>query len=632
MAEEAEGPEAGGEPSPGADPAAMAMALGSASRKEADAFLRDQRELIGLQKHHLREQFKQLRLGIWQLRLGVLLRAATAMMGVAIAIVLGAAVWDAAHDDGLVIEAFSMPPDLAARGLTGEVVASQLLANLSSFQVMTRSARDASSFTNNWGSDIKVEIPETGVSIGEINRFLHEWLGHETHITGAVYRTQSGIAVTARAGSDIAPTITGSESDLDQLLRKTAEAIYRTTQPYRYAQYVFNAGSRVQEGEEAQQSLVANGSPQDRFWAYNGLVTMYASQFAFDRSEQAARAAIILRPNSGMTYYNLARIERVAQHDEAALAASRTALRLERDPDVGAVSWTSIRFWIECAGAGLEGDYRDAVKSCGQADLLPDIANVHYQSRLLQLPAFAGMHDAAALREAYAALAPTDDPRDLAGRANFEALNEFALGHGEALMERRADLESRPAQLPYSFFYNARTARSAIAYALALSGDFSGAHAEIDKTPADCGLCLRTRGRIDGFEKNWGGADYWFARAVLDAPSTPFAFTDWGRVLLDKGDADGAIAKFTLANQKGPHFADPLEGWGEALVTKKEPDAALAKFEDANKYAPNWGRLHLKWGEALANAGKNDEAKVQFTRAAQLDLTPDEKAELARQT
>jgi tetratricopeptide (TPR) repeat protein len=89
-----------------------------------------------------------------------------------------------------------------------------------------------------------------------------------------------------------------------------------------------------------------------------------------------------------------------------------------------------------------------------------------------------------------------------------------------------------------------------------------------------------------------------------------------------KGDDDGAIAKFTLANGKGPHFADPLELWGEALMAKNRSDLALAKFEEANQYAPNWGRLHLKWGEALFYAGAKDQARKQLAIAAKLDLSP----------
>ena len=98
--------------------------------------------------------------------------------------------------------------------------------------------------------------------------------------------------------------------------------------------------------------------------------------------------------------------------------------------------------------------------------------------------------------------------------------------------------------------------------------------------------------------------------------------------MMAKGDLDGAIAKFTSANQKGPHFADPLEMWGEALVVKNRSDLAIGKFEEANKYAPNWGRLHLKWGEALLWSDDKAGAEKQFAVAAKLWLTPAEKSQL----
>jgi len=160
-------------------------------------------------------------------------------------------------------------------------------------------------------------------------------------------------------------------------------------------------------------------------------------------------------------------------------------------------------------------------------------------------------------------------------------------------------------------------------------GNFVAAHAWIDRTPGDCNLCLRTRGKIDAAENNYGGAAFWFAAAVAKAPSIPFAYADWGQALLERGEPDGAIAKFTLANQKGPHFADPLEMWGEALMKQNRSDLALAKFTEAEKYAPNWGRLHLKWAEALGYAGRKDEAQKQYALAAGLDFSAADKAELA---
>ena len=169
-----------------------------------------------------------------------------------------------------------------------------------------------------------------------------------------------------------------------------------------------------------------------------------------------------------------------------------------------------------------------------------------------------------------------------------------------------------------------------VAYAQARLGHTAEAQAQIAPTPGNCYDCLRARARIAALGGRAARADWWFDRAVIAAPSIPFAYADWGEVLLERGQPDAAIEKFTIANQKGPHFADPLEGWGEALMAKNQSHLALTKFEEADKYAPNWGRLHLKWGEALGYAGKPDEAKAQFARASQLDLVAADKAELAR--
>jgi tetratricopeptide (TPR) repeat protein len=170
--------------------------------------------------------------------------------------------------------------------------------------------------------------------------------------------------------------------------------------------------------------------------------------------------------------------------------------------------------------------------------------------------------------------------------------------------------------------------RPQFALAKAELGDFKAAEAIIAPTAGDDDRALRMRGFIVEMEGQHARADWWFNRAEARTPHIPFADEMWGKVLLARGDANGAIAKFKLASQRSSHFADALEGWGEALMAKKDSGAA-AKFAEAEKYAPNWGRLHLKWGEALASAGKKDEAQKQFALAARLDLSAADKAELA---
>jgi len=134
------------------------------------------------------------------------------------------------------------------------------------------------------------------------------------------------------------------------------------------------------------------------------------------------------------------------------------------------------------------------------------------------------------------------------------------------------------------------------ALAEARTGDVRSARQEIDRTPRDCTLCLRVRGDIDAAQKNWAGTAFWFEDSVRRAPSIPFAYADWGAMLLHNGDYDDAIAKFGVAHEKGPHFADPLEMWGEALMY----------------------------------VGRRDEAKEQFSLASHLDLNAADAAALAR--
>jgi len=167
--------------------------------------------------------------------MSIVLKTMTAVVGLAVAAALCAAIWYAAHDNGLVIEPFSVPPDMAQRGLT-----------VSCRRPAARQARGdpgrngfraaAGSYTNNWGDDIKVQIPETGVSIGQFYGLLVTGLGARRTSPAKCSAPRTAFP-SRRGGGDGGAMVTGSETDLDKLLQQTAEAIYKRTQPYRYAIY-----------------------------------------------------------------------------------------------------------------------------------------------------------------------------------------------------------------------------------------------------------------------------------------------------------------------------------------------------------------------------------------------------------
>jgi tetratricopeptide (TPR) repeat protein len=638
MNEESERPSAG----TGNGPAWSALAAGD--RAKVNAFLdeqtrlaRDQADVARLQAEGLR---REDRLRLWSLRvhhvsnvMKLAFELALAFILVTMAAGVAGMIWSAAHDKGLVIEAFSVPPDLAGRGLSGEVVAAKLLDKLSSLQAQTVSNRAPSSYANNWGNDLKLQIPDTGISVGEFNRTLHAWLGHQTRITGEIYHVPGGIAVTARAGSDTSPTFAGSEADLDGLLQKAAESVYRATQPYRYVVYLMNA-NRTREAEAAANALIANGSLQDRAWAYIGLANVYSGEGDLRRAMGALRSALALRPDFIMAYQNIGGIEGQLQHDEASLAAASKLVSLTRqreDTDLSDQSWKFDPLLAESGLAADLGDFRGQIETDRQVEAFPEFSGSVENARQADIIAFASMHDPRSERERFAALPSSANPQVLLPRDAVLTISDVILGRWERAVENQAKFESRLSKLgAVGQIIISRQLWPWTALALAMSGDLAGAHELIDKAPADCDLCLRVHGRIDAIGKNWPGADYWFARAVHDAPSPPFAWTDWGHALLQKGDPDAAIGKFEAAHERGPLFADPLELWGEALMAKNWSDLAIDKFSEAAKDAPNWGRLHLKWGEALHYAGRDDDAHGQFALASRLDLSASERAELER--
>ncbi|MGD0142311.1 MAG: hypothetical protein ABSC92_04065 [Rhizomicrobium sp.] len=642
---------------PSSDAAAWAV-LGAVSRQSAEEFIAEQKKvaqkqqmLLDLQAHELKHE---LSLRHWSLRvhhvsdvMKVSFEIAVALIMIAVALFIGGAVWSAAHDDGLVIQAFSVPPDLAARGMTGEVVAGRMLDRLSDLQAQTESMRNPGSYTNNWGNDIKVQIPDTGVSVGEFNRYLHQWLGHETNITGDVVRTANGLTVTARAGSDAGDSFTGPEADLDSLLRRASEAVYARTQPYRYGTFLYEH-DKLLPAMAVFAGDTQSGSAEERAWANVGWANTLGTQNAIQESEDKSRAAVSLNPDIALGWLKLTQNASALGQSEAALAAGRMSLRV-----IDGRGAENLRpeylpmFRLEMTGFidDLLGDYSDEVKQYQAVQAGKAFRFIAEGLSYSIATALVENHDLPAARRFLATLPGffTDSTighsPQIAAVVAQESVHIVELvaalddRNWPQVLELARDIDAVEPKLTASFnagVYLPTQNWPYLAYAEAMTGDFESAHAQIDRTPNDCDVCLRFRGRIDAEQKNWSGAAWWFERAVAAAPSSPFAYTDWGAMLLAHGDYDGAIDKFRQANQKGPHFADPLEMWGEALTAKNRSDLALAKFADADKYAPNWGRLHLKWGEALLWSGNKADAEKQFAIAAQLDLSAADKAVLAK--
>jgi tetratricopeptide (TPR) repeat protein len=653
MTEEAEleGGEASEGPEP-ANPAAVSIALGRRSSPgttevdaEAAAFLRDQRRLINIQAEHLHEQrelqLAHLRVRRWKDRMSLSLQGLAVLAGVGIAVAFAAMAWRAHEDHGLLVDAFSVPPELSAEGLSGSVVAQRFLDKLNELQTATESDRPAATFQNNWGDDIKVEIPETGLKLGEIERLLRDRFGNVSHVTGDVYRTSTGIALTARLADTPPRTFEGSTGNLDLLIQQAAESVYRFNQPYRFSDYLEQHG-RVEEAIAVISDLATSGPPNERGWAYAEW-----AQFNLNHYGDANGARLHAKQGLGFTEgatvhadIALINVEVWSGHDEQALKYSR-----DLDPKAHKLSSDITRAYFEQNSlissaylSSLVGDLNSSADKWLRVAKLPEYQGLARLSYALAATMFALNHDPRSGQSTLDSLGSPDDTSFLQANAisAFTGLPGYWLAaergdwHAALIHAQAADawLENHKAKLRVMGLMQSVWIRPLEALAMAKGGDVAGAETLIETTAADCYLCLRVRGQIATEKHDWPTAERWFAEATRQAPSLPFAFTDWGVERLAHGDTDGAIAVLQRAHEVGPRFADPIELAGEALMRKGDYRGAVAKFRSADRSAPWWGANHLHWGQSLLHTGDKRDAKEQLDKARSLSLSVSDRAQL----
>lgn len=176
---------------------------------------------------------------------------AIAAVVVALIVAAGAVVWSASRTTGLVIQPFTVPPELAEDGLGGRAVAALFQDELLRLEAATNSARPSASFRNDWSEAITVEVEAGGLSLTDTYRALVHWLGNETYINGGLSRTTAGLELVVRTSDGTAVTVQGPADRPGDLMRQAAGRIYEQTQPYRYLIYLQRIeeeapGSRVQ--------------------------------------------------------------------------------------------------------------------------------------------------------------------------------------------------------------------------------------------------------------------------------------------------------------------------------------------------------------------------------------------------
>ena len=170
--------------------------------RKTEAFLSEQTALLKVQKEHLKDehaarlhflqgQAREVDIRRFGLRLRVAFQLFLALIATAIGIGMVVMIRDAVTARSVVIDPFDIAPNVAAEVPSGKIVAAGLLDVLTRIQAATRSSAEHRALSNAWTNDIAIDVPETGVSIGQLERMLKTRFGHDQHIEGDLVKTST---------------------------------------------------------------------------------------------------------------------------------------------------------------------------------------------------------------------------------------------------------------------------------------------------------------------------------------------------------------------------------------------------------------------------------------------------------
>ena len=598
-----------------ADPLASAIAVEAAEagqsgwRAEAVAYLRSQKALVDLQIRYFEPQRRLAReerlLAIDaarrkrfadRLKNTVQLLATLGAAGVAIAVIV--LIRDAVVSRGVVVEPFKTPPALAPRGVSGEVVAAGLLDELEKLQAATRSAARGPDVRSAWSSDVRIEVPQTGVSMGEIDRLLRQRLGHDSHVGGDLVQSDTGgLALTVRGDGVPARTFQGAAGDLSKLTRAAAEYAYGRSQPVRFAAYLIE-NNRNADGVDFLPGAISRATDDaaraklENDWGI-ALAGLNRPREAIARY----RAAMTLQPYYWTAWVNLATTLLAASGEEAgwresaallraadaAPAAHKPEFRLLQNPAQTVFDWP----------LALASFLKDAQLNAGAG------ASSTIDGPVIAI-IYAAMHDHPSAAR-YLALS---DPNDPTTKTTGDLLAGQALLDAGTPAAAVAPLEAywKSWQGDTGLQQESIDAPCAVGLAFGLAGRTAEAEA-VFKRVGPWSLCYAARADVLEHAGDLAGAERVWAEGLLAAPDLPTIYLRRGLSELRRNDLSRAAADFAAAHSRAPHFADPLKGWGDVLVREGRWREAGAKYREALKYAPAWPELKQAAAKAATRPG-----------------------------
>jgi tetratricopeptide (TPR) repeat protein len=509
------------------------------------------------------------------------------LLGLIFLMIVLSFIWSAARAKSVVVEPFDTPPQLRERGLTPQVLAASIQDSIKVIQELNTRAALQRNIDNAWTNDIDAEVPNTGVSVGELDRLLRARLGNQTHVQGSLVRNPDAtVSLTIRATGVQSRTFTGPEVSLPQLTSSAAEYVYGQFEPRLFSRYLTGTG-RADEAITFLETAYPRAPESYRSELASSWATALATKGRMAEAVEKGRLAVELDPLNWIAWSNLIGNLYDTEGQEGAARAGRL---LERRIELTPSSERSgpelnvlqnyrplVQDWVGLRDATLRS--LDATGGRGA------LATGNVSASLAET--FGQMHDWRGANRALASSPPGND-RDAAILIvhAFRRLEARDYEGARSVLQRFHRLWESDEDVHFTYPFGP----CYLAFATSMAGD----RAAGDALFAGTGRwveCYTFRAHTIEATGDRRRADAAYARAIRLAPSLPFAYHHYGRALLARGDTARARTAFEAAHRHGPKWADPLKALGDMAAAQGEWKRALAYYEQATPLAPGWREL-----------------------------------------
>jgi tetratricopeptide (TPR) repeat protein len=555
------------------------------------------------------------------------------LLPAAIAVVVIAA--NAAGRRTVVIEAIEAPPGAA---YSGEAFAARLRHSFGALLADTGGTEARNVLGADWLDNMSIQIPRTGISIGEINRLFRRWLGNDTRISGTIVRDGEGLRLSLQIGDLVRIVPAADEQPAaseDALVALAADRVYRFAEPYHYAVYLSSLPNRRDTAKALLASLALDRSSagpvpsRDRAAALNALAAIlidYEGRCA-DALEYLDRARS-LAPGLASVHGNLSNAHHCLGHDQEAADATARSIALMQGWVASSTLKRQILLENQNLLAGAHGRHRERLELLRQMEE----SGLAHQGldRVQALVSLRDSRAAAGELRWYCTLARIrrmpcrERARYWATIADFAAMRgdwgraaEFlAQAHrlygDDSFTNAQLDAQSRPTEAIY----------------LARGGLADAALAKVRPLPVVCYLCAISRGVVAAERRDWPASRAWFHYATRLAPRLPAAFESWAQMEFTRGAPGEALRLFNEALRHGADLPDALLGRARALERLGRHAASEQAYRRAARETPHWGMVHIGWADALWSLRRREEAQQRLRFAEALNLTAREREEL----